>query len=131
MRFLPSPNRPSYNSIPYSDALVLTLEVGRHMMKWILVDPNNMLYLPTLLRLGYNLINLRNPRRVLVGFNRSQTNSLGEIVMPVSIGPVTALVLLTVIDEPSFFNANLGNTWIHAMKALLSSYHQILCFLNL
>ena len=103
------------------DALVLTLEVEQHLVKRISVDPDSvadLLYLPFLLRLGYKLDNLRNPGRVLVSFNGSQTNSLGEIVLLVLVGPVTALVPLTVINEPSFFNAILGRTWIHAMKAL-------------
>ena len=82
-------------------------------MKRILVDlgsATDLLFLLTLLRLGYKPDNLRNPRRVLVGFNGSQTNSLGEIVQPISVRPVIALVPLTVIDEPSSFNAILGRT---------------------
>ena len=55
---------------------------------------------PTFLFLGYRLDNLCNLERVLIGFNGSQTNLLGEIVLPVSVGPVTALVLLMVINEP-------------------------------
>ena len=103
-------------------------------MKRILVNPNsvaNLLYLPALLCLGSKPDNLRNLRRVLVGFNRSQTNSTGEIVLSVSVKPITALVSLTVIDELSSFNAILGCTWIHAMKALMSSYHKMLIFLTL
>ena len=59
-------------SIPHHDALVLTLEVGRHLMKQILVDLGNaadLLYLPALLRLGYKPYNLYNLGRVLVNFN--------------------------------------------------------------
>ena len=118
-------------SMPHDDALVLTLEVEKHLMKRILVNPSNavyLLYLPALLRLGYKLDDLCNPGRVLVGFNGLQTNSLGEIVLPISVGPVTSLVPLIVIDETSSFNAILGRTWIHAMKALPSSYHQMLSF---
>ena len=63
---------------------------------------------PALLCLGYKPNNLRNPRRVLVGFNESHNNSLGEIVLLVSVDPVTALVPLTVIDESSSFNVILG-----------------------
>ena len=103
-------------------------------MKRISIEPNNatnLLYLPSLLHLGYKPNNLHNLGRVLVGFYRSQTNSMGEIVMSVSVGLVTALVLLKVIDEPSSFNAILGCTWIHAMKALPSSYHKMLSFLTL
>ena len=49
---------------PHDDAHVLTLEVGRHLMKHILVEPGsaiNLLYLPTLVRLGYKPDNLCNP----------------------------------------------------------------------
>ena len=111
---------------PHDDALVLTLEVGRHLMKHKLVDPSNaadLLYLPSLIQSGYKPDNLRNPGRVVVNFNGTLTNSLGEIVLPISAGPVTSLVSLTVIDELSNFNAILGGTWIHKMKALPSSYH--------
>ena len=82
-------------------------------MKRILVDPGNaieLLYLPALILLGYKLDNLCNPRRVLVGFNGPLTYSMGEIVLPISMGLVTALVPLTVIDELSNFNAIMGRT---------------------
>ena len=75
---------------PNDNALVLVLEVGRHFMKRILVDPGSvadLLYLPALIWLGYMPDNLRNPGRVLVGFNGTQTHSLGEIVVPISMGP--------------------------------------------
>ena len=102
-------------------------------MKRILVNPDiafDLLYLPALLRLGYKPDNLRNLGRVLVGFNISHTNSLGEIVLLISARPITTLVPLTVIDEASSFNTILGRTWIHTIKALSSSYHQMLSFLN-
>ena len=82
-------------------------------MKRILVDLGNaadILYLPALLRLGYKPDRLCNPGRVLVGFNGSHTNSLGEIVLPVLAGLVTDLVPLTVVDEPSSFNTILGRS---------------------
>ena len=113
-------------SMLHDDALVLTLEIGKHLMKRILIDPGSaidLLHLPALLHLGYKPENLHNPGRVSVGFNRSQTNSLGEIVFPVLVGSITSLVPLIVIDEPSSLNIILGRTWIHAMKALSSSYH--------
>ena len=99
--------------MPHDDTLVLTLEVGKHLMRRILINPDNatdLVYLPALLRLGYKLDILCNPGRVLVGFNRSQNNSLGEIVLPVSVGPITALVSLTLIDDTSSFNAILGRS---------------------
>ena len=102
-------------------------------MKRILVDPNsasNLLYLSAFLGLGYKPDGLHSPIRVLVGFNGSQTSSLGEIVLLVLAGPVTTLVPFAMINESLSFNAILGRTWIHAMKALSSSYHQVLSFLT-
>ena len=82
-------------------------------MKRMLVDTRSvadLLYLPALVQQGYKLDSLRNPGRILVGFNGTQTQSLGEIVIPISVGLITATVLLTVIDEPLNFNAILGRT---------------------
>ena len=119
--------------MPHYDALVLALDVKKHLMKQILVDPDNaidLLYLSTLFRLGYKPDSLPNPERISVGFNGLQISSPGEIVLSASNGLVTALVPLTMIDEPSSFNVILGRTWIHAMKALSSSYYQVLSFLT-
>ena len=66
-----------------------------------------------------------------MGFNGTQTTSLGEVVLSVAIGLVIARVPFRVIDEPSYFNAIVGCTWIRAMKALPSSDHQKLSFLTL
>ena len=129
--FSESPLRQLY--MPHYDALVLTLEVRKHQMKRILVDPGSvadLLYLLSLLYTSYKPNNLRNLERVLVNFNGLQTNSLGEIVLPILARLVTILISLMVVDEPSSFNAILGCTWIHAMKALPSSYHQMLSFLT-
>ena len=80
-------------------------------MKRMLVDPGSatdLLYLPAIIRLGYKPDSLRNSGRILVEFNETQTQSLREIVLPISIGPVTALVPLKVIEKPLNFNAILG-----------------------
>ena len=128
--FSESPLRQLY--MPHYDALVLTLEVGKHLMKRILVDPGSVasvLYLLALLYASYKPNNL-NLERVLVDFNGLQTNSLGKIVLPISARLVTILISLMVVDEPSSFNTILGCTWIHAMKALPSLYHKMLSFLT-
>ena len=95
-------------------------------MKRMLIDSRSvadLLYLPALVFLGYKPDNSHNLGRILVGFNGTQTQSLGEIVLPISVGPVTSMVPLMVIDKPSNFNSILDRTWTHAIKALPSSYH--------
>ena len=57
---------------PHDHAIVLTLEVRRHLMKRILVDSGSVadrLYLPTLIQLNHKLDNLCNSGRVLIEFN--------------------------------------------------------------
>ena len=121
-------------SMPHEDALVITLEVRKHLMKLILVDPSSatdLLYLLARLCLSDKQDNLRNLGSVLVGFNELQSKSLGEMVLLVTAGLVISLVPLTVVDEPSSFNIILRHTWINAMKTLSSYYHQILSFQTL
>ena len=86
--------------------------------------------LPTVIRLGYQPDIFQNPSRILMGINGTQTTSLGEVVLPISVGLITMLVWLTVINELFSFNVILGHTWIHAIKALPSFYHQNLSFFD-
>ena len=91
-------------------------------MNCILIDSGSaldLLFFPSFIQFGYKPGNLHNLGRVLVRFNNMLTHSLKEIVLLISEGPVITLVPLTVIDESSNFNAILGRTWIHAMKACL------------
>ena len=56
-----------------------------------------------------------------MGFNGTQTTSLGEVVFPVATKSVITLVPYTVIDEPSYFNAILGRTCHEGLTFVLSS----------
>ena len=78
--------------------------------------------------MGHSLTGLDNPVRVLSGFNGSSTTSLGDIILPVQVGPVTLNMQFSVIQELSPFNVILGRTWLHYMKAISSTYHQMVSF---
>ncbi|RVW96889.1 hypothetical protein CK203_026042 [Vitis vinifera] len=73
---------------------------------------------------------LKNPGRILSGFNGSSTTSLGDIVLSVQAGPVTLNVQFSVVQELSPFNIILGHTWLHYMKVIPSTYHQMVSFLT-
>ena len=63
-------------------------------MKRVLVDLGSaadLLKFLALIRLCHKLDNLHNLGRVLVGFNGTLTHTLGEIVLPISTGLITAL----------------------------------------
>ena len=73
---------------------------------------------------------LENPGRTLSGFNDSSTTSLGDVILPVQVGPVILNVLFSVVEDLSPFNAILGRTWLHGMKAIPSTYHQMVSFIT-
>ncbi|RVW58080.1 hypothetical protein CK203_115213 [Vitis vinifera] len=80
--------------------------------------------------MGHSLMSLENPGRILSGFNGLSTTSLGDIVLPVQAGPVTLNVQFSVVQDLSPFNVILGRTWLHYMKAIPSTYHQMVSFLT-
>ena len=102
------------------------------MVQRIMVDPRSaadLLYMPTLLQMGYQVTCLHNPCRMLTDFKGSQVESLGEFMLPVTVGPTIMFVTFSVLNELSSFNVILDRTWLHAMKAMPSTYHQTLSFL--
>ena len=99
----------------------------------ILVDPGSsadLLQASVISHMGRNLIGLENPGRILSGFNGAATTSLGDIVLPVQAGPVTLNVQFSVVQDLSLFNVILGCTWLHYMKVIPSTYHQMVSFLT-
>ncbi|KAL6339393.1 hypothetical protein AAG906_032922 [Vitis piasezkii] len=78
--------------------------------------------------MGHSLAGLENPGRILSGFNGSSTTSLGDIIAGPSGDPLN--VQFSVVQELSPFNVILGRTWLHYMKAIPSTYHQMVSFLT-
>ena len=67
---------------------------------------------------------------MLSGFNGASTTSLGDIILSIQAGPVILNVLFSVVEDLSPFNAILGRTWLHSMKVILSTYHQMVNFIT-
>ncbi|RVW70224.1 hypothetical protein CK203_051479 [Vitis vinifera] len=73
----------------------------------------------------------RKPRTNLIWIQRIINNILRDIILlPVRAGPVTLNVQFSVVQELSPFNIILGRTWLHYMKAIPSTYHQMVSFLT-
>ena len=79
--------------------------------------------------MGIELSGLENPGRILSGFNGAATTSLGDVVLPVQVGPIIINVQFSVVEDLSPFNAILERSWLHYMKAIPSTYHQMVSFL--
>ncbi|RVX00668.1 hypothetical protein CK203_030340 [Vitis vinifera] len=127
------PVDPTRTLQPHRDALILSLEIGDFDVRRILVDPGSsadLVQASVIGHMGHSLAGLENPGRILSGFNGSSTTSLGDIILPVRAGPVTLNVQFSVVQELSPFNIILGRTWLHYMKAIPSTYHQMVSFLT-
>ena len=117
---------------PHCDALILSLGIGDFDVRRILVDPDssaNLLQASVIKQMGIELSGLENPGRILSGFNGAATTSLGDVVLPVQVGPIIINVQFSVVEDLSPFNAILGRSWLHYMKAIPSTYHQMVSFL--
>ena len=51
-------------------------------------------------------------------------------MLPVQAGLVILNVQFSVVEDLSPFNAILGRTWLHYMKVITSTYHQMVSFLT-
>ena len=102
-------------------------------MHRVLVDPSNatkLLHLPALTQMKVLLSHLSSTGRVLSGFNGSTTLTVADITLSVKAGPVTQQVWFSMVEDLGPYNAIVGRTWLHAMKAIPSTYHQTISYLT-
>ena len=102
-------------------------------MHRVLVDPGSaadLLLLPAFKQLRVPIDHLRSAGKVLSGFNGATTLSVGDITFSVKAGPVTQQVLFSVVEDLGPYNAILGRAWLHAMKAVPSTYHETISYLT-
>ena len=50
-------------------------------------------------------------------------------MLPIQASPVTLNVQFSVVEDLSPFNAILGRAWLHGMKSIPSTYHQMVSYL--
>ncbi|XP_070020568.1 uncharacterized protein [Nicotiana sylvestris] len=62
------------------------------------------------------------------GFDGGGKDSVGDIMLELSIGPVEFTMEFQVLDVDVSYNLLLGRPWIHAAKAVPSSLHQMVKF---
>ena len=128
----PSVN-PNRVIVPHCDGLVLTLYINGFDVHRVLVDPGNVADLLQLLafiqiKLSSNMLTLA--RQILFGFNRATTTKLGDVTLPVKVGPITQWVLFSVIEDLGPYNAIRGRSWLYSMKVVPSTYHQMVSYLT-
>ena len=80
-------------------------------------------------QMGFLPSALENPVRILSGFNKASTTSLGDVVLLVQVGPIVHNVQFSVVEDLSPFNTIMGCTWLHGTKVIMSTYHQMVSHL--
>lgn len=118
---------------PHTDALVVTTQINSHIVKRILVDQGSsaeVMFYSLFKRLGLKEDDLTPTDVPLVGFSGSPVYPLGKISLPVCTGSVTLNLEFVVVNVPSPYNAILGRSWLHGMKAIASTYHQLVRFIG-
>ncbi|RVW96523.1 hypothetical protein CK203_029647 [Vitis vinifera] len=106
-----SPMDPNRILQSHQDALILTLGISDFDVRRILVDSGSsadLLQVFVIKQMRFMPSNLENPGRILSEFNGASTISLGDIVLPVQVGPITLNVQFLVVEDLSSFNAILG-----------------------
>ena len=118
---------------PHYDALVLTLCINNFDVHRVLVDPGSatdLLHLLAFQQMKVLLDHLSSTGKVLFGFNWATTLTVGDFVLSVKAGPVTQQVLFSLVEDLGSYNAIVGRAWLHAMKAIPSTYHQTISYLT-
>ena len=72
--------------------------------------------------------NIVRKSTTLIGFSGESKATLSEIVLPVWAEGMNLNTKFVVMDNPSAYNIILGRPWIHEMKAVPSTYHQVIRF---
>ena len=127
------PVNPNRVIVSYYDALVLTLCISGFDVHKVMVDLGNTTYLlqlPAFNQMKLSSRMLNSIRRVLSSFNSTTTTTLGDITLHVQVGPVTQQVLFSLVQDLGPYNCIVGRTWLHSMKVVPSTYHQIVNYLT-
>ncbi|XP_070002367.1 uncharacterized protein [Nicotiana sylvestris] len=117
-------------SQPYSNALVISFLVNTFQIKCVLVDPRssaNIIRSRVVEQLGL-LVQIVPTSRVLNGFNMASEIMKGEITIPVNVAGTTQNARFHVIEGDMRYNALLERPWIHCMRAVPSTLHQMMKF---
>ena len=118
---------------PHHDALVLTLCINNFYVHRMLVDlgsATDLFQLTAFRQMKVPLDKLSSASRILSGFNGATTLTMGDIALPIKAGPVIQQVLFLVVEDLRPYNAIVGWAWLHAMKAVPSTYHQTISYLT-
>ncbi|XP_070050039.1 uncharacterized protein [Nicotiana tomentosiformis] len=116
--------------LSHNDTLVISLNVLDFKTKCVLMDPGsstNIIQWRVLeqAKLAGNII---PATKLLVGFNLASVTTQGEILVLSDTEGVMKTTIFEVVDGDMGYNIILGRPWLHEMKVVPLTYHQLLKF---
>ena len=117
--------------LPHNDPLVITLRIGNYDVKRVLVDQGSfaeVMYQELFEKLGLGKSDLAEFGSPVFGFSGESIIPLGKMTLLVLTGPINLQTEFIVIQAPSPYNAIMGRSWLHRMRAIPSTLHQKLRF---
>ncbi|XP_075075545.1 uncharacterized protein LOC107819715 [Nicotiana tabacum] len=115
----------------HNKALYLTVKCEESVVTQALIDNGsnvNICPLATLNKLKVADDRIHQNSVCVRGFDGGGINTVGDIVLELTIGPVEFTMEFQVIDVAVSYNLLLGRPWIHAAKAVPSTLHQVVKF---
>ena len=116
---------------PHYDALVILLLIANCRIKRILVDNDsstNFIFFNALKEMNINDAHIHRRSTVFLGFSGEQKFTLGDITLLVYMAGVNLYITFVVLDSPLAYNVILGRPWIHDMRVVPSTFHQVIRF---
>jgi hypothetical protein len=114
-------------------ALHISVHCKSDMIYNVLVDTGSSLNVmpeSTLRQLSHHGLSLRGSSYLVKAFDGSRKDVLGEVGLPITIGPETFQITFQVMDINASYSYLLGRPWIHDAGAVTSTLHQRLKFVR-
>ncbi|XP_070036106.1 uncharacterized protein [Nicotiana tomentosiformis] len=115
---------------PHNDALVISVLMNKIQVKRVSIDLGssaNIIRSRVVEQLGLQ-DQIVPATRVLNGFNMASKTTKGEITLPANVAGIIQETKFHVIEVDMRYNALLGRPWIHNMRAVPLTLHQVLKF---
>ncbi|XP_016436750.1 uncharacterized protein LOC107762864 [Nicotiana tabacum] len=116
--------------LPHNDTLVISLNILDFKIKRVLVDlgsSTNIIQWRVLeqAKLTESII---PATKLLTWFNLASVTTRGKILLPTNAKGMMKTTMFEVADGDTGYNIILGKPWLHEMKVVPSTYHQLLKF---